>query len=201
MNNLDSQTLTTLVILAVLIVLALAAWLSHRRRQSQDLQQRFGSEYGRAIDAFGNRDKAEAELRSREKRVQALNIVPLVPADAERFAAQWVALQARFVDSPQGSLQEADRLVRDLMLRRGYPMGDFERRAADISVDHPGVVDHYRQAQAIAQRDRHDQADTEELRKAVVHYRALFDELLETQSPAEALADRRIPPRTLETRP
>ena len=201
MNNLDSQTLTTLVIVAVLIMLALAAWLSHRRRQSLDLQQRFGSEYGRAIDAFGNRDKAEAELRSREKRVQGLHIVPLVPADAERFAAQWVALQARFVDSPKGTLQEADRLVREVMLRRGYPMGDFERRAADISVDHPAVVDHFRQAQAIAQRDRHDQADTEELRKAVVHYRALFDELLETQTPVDASGHRRIPPRTLETRP
>ncbi|MEO8654705.1 MAG: hypothetical protein ABI409_11335, partial [Ramlibacter sp.] len=100
-----------------------------------------------------------------------------------RFGQEWKALQGRFVDNPKGVLVDADRLVRELMLKRGYPMGDFERRAADISVDHPSVVDHYRAAQAIALRDRRGEADTEELRKAVVHYRALFDDLLEVGQP------------------
>lgn len=200
MNNLDSQTWTLLVIAGVLIVLALAAWLTHRRRQSSGLQQRFGAEYGRAMDSLGSRDRAEAELRAREKRVEGLRIVPLAPADAEYFAAQWMALQGRFVDSPQGALQEADRLVRDLMLKRGYPMGDFERRAADVSVDHPAVVGHYRQAQAITQREQSGAADTEDLRKAVVHYRALFDELLEVNPRREAHAARPLRTRPMETR-
>jgi hypothetical protein len=103
----------------------------------------------------------------------------LAPEEAARFSQAWKTLQGRFVDNPKGVLIEADQLVRELMQLRGYPMGDFERRAADISVDHPAVVDHYRAAQAIAMRDRRGEADTEELRRAVVHYRALFDELLE----------------------
>lgn len=200
MNNLDSPTWTLVVIVGVLIVLALAAWLTYQRRQSSRLQQRFGAEYGRTMDSLGSRDRAEAELRAREKRVEGLRIVPLAPADAERFAAEWTALQGRFVDSPQGALQEADRLVRDLMLKRGYPMGDFERRAADVSVDHPAVVDHYRRAQAITRRERRGETDTEDLRQAVVHYRALFDELLEVNAGRDAHATRpsRTPP--METR-
>jgi sensor domain CHASE-containing protein len=179
MTNLDTNTLLVLSVLGALVVLAIVAWALQRRRQSERLQQRFGTEYTRAVEHLGDREKAEAELLARERRVERLHIQPLAPPDAARFAQEWKLLQARFVDDPHRTLADADRLVREVMLMRGYPMGDFERRAADISVDHPAVVDHYRAAHAIALRDQHDATDTEDLRKAVVHYRALFDDLLE----------------------
>jgi hypothetical protein len=167
------------VVVILLIVVGLAIWLQYRKRQSQRLQQRFGAEYGRAVHKLGSRTKAELDLKAREKRVARLDIAPLGQADAQRFTDAWEQLQRRFVDNPKGAVAEAAELVREVMLKRGYPMGDFERRAADISVDHPKVVENYRIAQAIAVRDKHGHADTEELRRAVVHYRALFDELLE----------------------
>jgi hypothetical protein len=178
-TNLDSGTLSVLAIVVVMVALALLAWLRPRTNQSERLQQRFGPEYTRTVDQLGSRDKAEAELLERQRRVKSLRIVALSPTDVARYALEWKLLQGRFVDSPRGALAEADRLVRELMLRRGYPMGDFERRAADISVDHPVVVDHYRAAHAIVLRDQRNEADTEDLRKALVHYRALFNELLE----------------------
>ena len=166
----------------VVVSLAVAAWLfSQRKKQSARLQQRFGPEYGRTVGELGGRTKAESELKAREKRVEQLSITPLAPAEATRFSQAWSALQGRFVDNPKGVVLQADQLVRELMLKRGYPMGDFERRAADISVDHPTVVEHYRAAQAIAARDVRGEADTEELRKAVVHYRVLFDEMLDVK--------------------
>jgi hypothetical protein len=174
------------VLVAALI--AAAAWISARsRKQSQRLQERFGPEYGRAVDELGGRTNAESELRAREKRVEGLNITPLVKADAARFALAWNTLQGRFVDDPKEVVLQADQLVRELMLKRGYPVGDFERRAADISVDHPAVVENYRAAQAIAVRDQRAETNTEELRKAVVHYRALFNELLEVGDIDEGL--------------
>lgn len=179
MTNLDTNTVLVLSVLGALVVLAIVAWALRRRRQSERLQQRFGTEYTRAVEHLGDREKAEAELLARERRVERLHIQPLAPPDAARFAQEWKLLQARFVDDPHRTLADADRLVREVMLMRGYPMGDFERRAADISVDHPAVVDHYRAAHAIALRDQHDATDTEDLRKAVVHYRALFEDLLE----------------------
>ena len=178
MNTMDTETLALLAVV-ILALAAVGAWLYSRKRQSDRLIQRFGPEYGRTVDELGSRTKAESELREREKRVEKFNIVPLAPEEAARFSSAWKGLQGRFVDNPKGVLVEADQLVRELMHLRGYPMGDFERRSADISVDHASVVDHYRAAQAIAMRDRRGEADTEELRKAVVHYRALFDELLE----------------------
>jgi hypothetical protein len=181
--NLNNQGLVIAAVI-VLVLVALAAWLWSRRKQSERLVQRFGPEYERTLHQHGDRTKAEAELRSREKRVEKLRIVPLSAADARQFAQSWRELQGRFIDNPKGVLLDADRLVRELMLRRGYPMGDFERRAADISVDHPSVVDHYRAAHTIADRDHRGEANTEDMRQAVVHYRALFDELLETGEPA-----------------
>jgi hypothetical protein len=171
----------TLIILAVLVVAAIAiiGAMLYRQRQSDRLKRRFGPEYGRAVSHLGSRAKAESELKAREARVERLRIVPLPAAEAARFNQAWMTLQGRFVDNPKGVLTEADQLVRELMLKRGYPMGDFERRAADISVDHPAVVEHYRAAQAIALRDQRGEADTEALRRGVVHYRALFQELLE----------------------
>lgn len=173
-----------LILAAVLIValIAVAAWASAQRRRKETLrlQQRFGPEYVRLVNEVG-RSKAEAELAAREKRVGTLDIVPLSTADATRFRQAWIAIQSRFVDDPKTSVVEADHLVYDLMAKRGYPMGDFERRAADISVDHPAVVSNYRAARAIALRDERGETTTEELRKAVVHYRALFQELLEVR--------------------
>lgn len=174
---------TTWVIVAlVVIALIVLAWrltLEARQRQSRRLQQRFGPEYARLLAERGDRTKTEAELRAREKRVEKLTIVALSPEDKTKFSDAWSALQARFVDNPESVVLEADRLVRDLMVKRGYPMGDFERRAADISVDYPRVVEAYRSARAIAVRAQAGEASTEELRKAVVYYRTLFAELLE----------------------
>ena len=179
----DWQLLGSVIIIALLALVAFFLW---RRNESQGLVDRFGPEYSRAVDELGSRPKAEAELRARAKRVAKLDIVPLTPAEAERFTREWRVIQGRFVDNPKGVLADADRLVRELMQKRGYPMGDFERRAADISVDHPNVVDHYRAAQAITTLERAGDADTEALRKAVVHYRALFDDLLEVRTDERA---------------
>ncbi|HJV60333.1 MAG TPA: hypothetical protein VJ743_05265 [Albitalea sp.] len=180
MDTIDPQTWNVIAGVVILALIAVAAW-AYTRKQSHQLAQRFGPEYGRTVDQLGSRGKAEAELRAREKRVEKLDIVPLTQTDATRFNDAWAGLQSRFVDNPKGVLIEADQLVRELMTKRGYPMADFERRAADISVNHPNVVNHYRAAQAIALRDQRGEADTEELRKAIVHYRALFQELLEVQ--------------------
>jgi hypothetical protein len=168
----------------VIALLAFGVWFfSQKKKQSERLQQRFGAEYGRTVGELGGRTKAESELKAREERVEQLAITPLAPAEAARFSQAWNALQGRFVDNPKGVVVQADQLVRELMVKRGYPVGDFERRAADISVDHPAVVENYRAAQSIAARDARGEADTEELRKAVVHYRVLFDEMLEVGKP------------------
>jgi hypothetical protein len=185
MNAIPTNTLILAVVLIVAVA-AIVAWVVMQRQRTQRLRQRFGPEYTRTVDEFGGRTKAEAELTKREQRVARLTITPLAPADAARFSQAWNALQGRFIDNPKGVVGEADRLVRELMVRRGYPMGDFERRAADISVDHPAVVTTYRAAQAIAVRAERGEADTEEFRKAVVHYRTLFDELLEVQPTSTA---------------
>jgi len=172
------------VLLVVAVVAAIFLIIRERRKtQSRHLQQRFGPEYSRVVQTIGDREKAEAELQAREHRVERLQLVILPAAEASRFAQAWETLQARFVDNPTGVVGEADRLVRELMLKRGYPMGDFERRAADISVHHPLVVENYRAAQAIAARNLRGRTSTEDLRKAVVHYRALFEDLLEVGGP------------------
>src|SRR5947208_16810583 len=173
----DTQMWIVLVAVLVGIIIFLVAYLYLERKRSRDLQTRFGPEYDRTLNKHRNDRAAEAELKPREERVKKLHIIPVSPADGARFSEAWRSLQNCFVDSPRAAVEDADQLVRELMEKRGYPMGDFERRAADISVDHPQVVDNYRAAQAIAERDKRGEADTEALRKAVVHYRALFDEL------------------------
>jgi hypothetical protein len=195
----DSDLLLTLAILLLLAAIGIA--LLARRRRSHGLARRFGPEYERTVERTGSRGKAEADLLARERRVARLDIVPLAAHEAQRFRMEWQALQARFVDSPRLAVGEADLLVRDVMLRRGYPMGDFESRAADISVDHPQVVEHYRAAHAIALRDQREPGDTEALRQALVHYRALFSELLEdaaqpAASPRRATEEQRKPERS-----
>jgi hypothetical protein len=194
MDTITTQTWIILAGVLVLLLFAFGAWVSYQKKQSHRLQQRFGPEYGRTVDELGSQTKAESELKAREKRVERLHILPLAPSDAARFSEAWKILQGRFVDDPKGVFVQADQLVRELMLKRGYPVGDFERRAADISVDHPGVVDHYRAAQAIAMRNERGEADTEELRKAVVHYRALFNELLEVSEAKQEV----VPPAQME---
>jgi hypothetical protein len=176
--NTVSPNFIVIAIILIAAAIAVVAWLVAQRQRSVRLKRRFGPEYDLAVSEFHSRTKAEAELLKREKRVARLTIAPLSSADATRFSQAWNALQSRFIDNPKGVVGEADLLVRELMTKRGYPMGDFEHRAADISVDHPSVVSNYRAAQAIAARDANGEADTEELRRAVIHYRTLFDELL-----------------------
>ena len=192
METIDTQTWIILAAVVVLALIAVGAWFFYQKKQSYKLQGRFGPEYDRTVNELGSRTKGESELKAREKRVERLEILPLAPSEAARFSEAWQALQGRFVDNPKGVVVQAEQLVRELMEKRGYPMGDFERRAGDISVDHPDVVANYRAAQAIAVRDQKGTADTEELRKAVVHYRALFDELLEVREPRqEIIAEKR----------
>jgi hypothetical protein len=175
-----------LIVLLVVALLAVAGVLLMRRRHSERLVQRFGPEYDRAVHDLGSRGKAEAELDARSKRVRKFHISPLSAADAAQFSQQWTQVQARFVDDPHRALDDADRLVGQLMYKRGYPVADFDQSAADISVDHPRVVEHYRAAHAIALRDRQGGAGTETLRQAIVHLRALFAELLEVAPQAQA---------------
>ena len=177
MESFNTQTLAIVIAVAVILV-GFVAWLVYTRQQSTRLRERFGPEYDAAVKRLGSKAKAEAELRRREKRVANFEIVPLPPAEVTRFSQAWTRLQGSFVDDPKGVLIEADRLVRELLLKRGYPVADFELRAADLSVHHPVVVNNYRAAQRIVSLDQRGEANTEDLRKAVVHFRALFDELL-----------------------
>lgn len=173
------DTMVIIILVVAVLVIAAAALFYLQKRRTDNLRARFGSEYDRAIEGYGDRSRAEKILLEREKRVQKFNIRPLLPQDRERFALAWQDVQSQFVDDPRAAVAQADRLVTEVMNARGYPMGDFEQRAADISVDHPELVENYRIAHEIALSDRHGQASTEMLRKAMVHYRGLFEELLE----------------------
>jgi hypothetical protein len=169
------------VALVVLVVLAIAAvaLLLVRRQRSERLRQRFGPEYDRTVEAKEDQSAAEKELRQREQRREKIQVVPLVPAARERYMETWHRTQALFVDSPTEATRRADQLVTEVMRERGYPVEDFEQRAADLSVDYPRLVQDYRAARAIADRNDRSEADTEDLRQALVHYRSLFEELLE----------------------
>ncbi len=183
MHTTSTSTITIVVALIVLFAAAAIIWTSiHRKRQSERLRRQYGAEYDRVVQQLGSQSKAEAELRKREARVAKFTIIPLTQQEAARFAQAWSRLQARFVDNPSGAVADADALVKELMTARGYPVSDFESRASDISVDHPGVVDAYRAAQTIALKNSRGEADTEELRKAVMHYRTLFSDLLQVHA-------------------
>jgi hypothetical protein len=173
---------TTGLLLVVLIVVVIAgiAILYLQRRRSDALRKRFGPEYQRTVNQLGDERKAEAELNAREKRVRKLEIRELRPEEQAHFVESWKHAQARFVDEPSQAAADADLLVQDLMKARGYPIGDFNQRAADISVDHPEVVTNYRAARDIATRNNAGKATTEDIRQAMVHYRSLFDELLQS---------------------
>ena len=180
-------TTTAFLLVAVLVVAAVAAWYFLRERRSKELRSHFGPEYDRAIQEFGNRDRGENALVARQKRVEKLDIHSIPPAERDRFADDWRRVQSHFVDDPAESIHQADTLVCDLMRARGYPMSEFDHRADDLSVHYPHVVRNYRAAHQIALRQQSGQGDTEDLRKALVYYRNLFDELLE----AHVAGDRR----------
>lgn len=178
----DPKIIVAIVVVALIIVGA--ALMFRRKREGERLKDQFGPEYERQVrEAGGSRAKAEAELLKREKRVEKLDIKPLPPERRDAFAADWQQVQAKFVDDPERSIALADALVAEVMKARGYPVDDFEQRAADISVDHPGLVQNYRAAHDIAVRRAQGKADTEDLRSALIGYRSLFDELLHADVP------------------
>ena len=166
------------IVAAVVVVAAAVAWGALRARRTRTLREGFGPEYDRALEDHGDRRAAEEELRKRRDRRRGLDIRPLAPEARERYARRWTVTQRRFVDEPEGAVAEAHDLVVRVMRDRGYPVDDFEQRAADVSVDHPETVEHYRQAHAISVDSALGHASTEDLRKAMVHFRALFDDLL-----------------------
>jgi hypothetical protein len=170
-----------ITILVIVVIVVLVAVLLGQRRRSQRLQQQFGPEYQRTVARTGDQRTAEADLAAREQRRRELNIVALEPAARDRYLEAWRATQGRFVDDPAGATREADRLVAQVMRDRGYPVDDFEQRAADVSVDHPQVAENYRAAHAVYQANEQGLASTDDLRQAFVHYRSLFSELLEVE--------------------
>lgn len=180
---------TAIIIIIVLIVLLIIAAIiiGMRRRNTSRLKSRFGSEYDRTLEAAGGRGKAETDLLEREKRVKTFDLTPLTPEARREFAERWRVIQGRFVDNPGQAVAEADALTLDVMTARGYPMSEFDQRADDISVDHPGVVQNYRAARGIAVRNASGQASTEDLRQATVSYRDLFEELVgDGETPTDA---------------
>jgi len=184
---------TTYIIIAVVLVLVIVGLILGpvfaRRKRSERFQNQFGDEYDRTVKALGNEKEAQAELDERRKHVETLNIRPLSLKERERYLADWTAVQSKFVDEPGQAVGDADRLIMEVMHLRAYPVSDFEQRAADISVNYPDLVSNYRAAREIALKNEQEQADTEELRQAMIHYRSLFEELLETDTDAEAVLE------------
>jgi hypothetical protein len=171
---------TILLVLVIVVLLAAVGWLLVQRRKSDRLQSRFGPEYKRTLDNAGDRRAAEEELETRQRRVAELEIRPLSDADRQDYATRWRQVQANFVDEPRAAITDADGLIGEVMHARGYPVSDFNQQVADVSVDHASVVEHYRAAHEIASRRDDVTTQTEDLRQAMVHYRALFEDLLGT---------------------
>ena len=179
---------TVIAIVVGVIVLAAVGWLVWQRQRSEQLRSRYGPEYERTVTQVGDKRRAESELLKRQERVAQLDIRPLSAEQCTSYMQQWRTVQARFVDDPKGAVTEADRLVEDVMKNRGYPISDFDQRAADLSVHHPRVVENYRAARDIAHRHRRGEATTEDLRQAMVYYRDLFEDLLEDREHEELQA-------------
>ena len=178
LSELSGTEVFIVIAIAVLAVAGIAFWLLTRKRTAR-LRTKFGgAEYSRAVKEGGSQRRAEAMLDKRAERVERLQIRPLAAADRARFTESWSKVQARFVDGPGGAITDADKLLGDVMTTRGYPVSDFEQRAADISVDHPLVLENYRLAHESALRQTKGQASTEDLRMAMIHYRTLFEELV-----------------------
>jgi hypothetical protein len=172
--------IAAIVVIAAIAIAIVVARSANSRKRTARLKERFGPEYERTLGETGEQRAAEAELAARERRRDELNIVALSPQAREKYAANWRALQTAFIDNPSTAVADADRLVIEVMRERGYPIDDFDQRAADISVDHPAVVENYRAAHHISLSQQQGNVDTEEERQAFVHYRALFAKLLET---------------------
>ncbi|HXS94091.1 MAG TPA: hypothetical protein VN736_05755 [Candidatus Limnocylindrales bacterium] len=186
------MTTTGIVILiCVVVAIAVVAMVFLRKRRTQALRSHFGPEYQHAVREYGGQSKAEEALLARQKRREKLHIHPLSDVEKEHFSAKWHEVQARFVDDPPASIREADTLVTEAMLARGYPMTEFDHRAEDLSVDHPQEVKNYRAAHEIAQRQNKGEANTEDLRRALVYYRELFDDLLDVHHPVGSQGGRR----------
>ena len=168
-----------LIAAAAVLIVAMVAWGMMKRRQTKQLQSQFGPEYDRTVEAADSKRAANAELAARRDRREQLDIRPLSSAARERYIDQWQIVQAQFVDNPSGAVSSADQLIQSAMADRGYPVKDFETRAADVSVDHPDVVENYRQGHRLAQKTADGDGSTEDLRQAMRHYRALFDDLVE----------------------
>jgi hypothetical protein len=173
------STATWVILIIAIAAIAVAAWMYLHAKQTQRLKSHFGPEYDRVVDARGDVRRAEDELARREKRVEKFRIRHLNADECDRFADAWRIEQERFVDDPRVAVSRADELVQQAMRTRGYPVGDFEQQSADLSVDHPRVVEHYRAAHELALRDSHGEASTEDLRRAMKHYRSLFEDLLD----------------------
>lgn len=173
---------TTYIIIAVVLVLVIMGIIMGptfaRRRRTTKFQDKFGPEYDRTVQTMGTEKKAQTELNDRQKHVDSLDIRPLTNNERERYLADWTAVQAKFVDQPGQATIEADHLIMEVMQLRDYPVSDFEQRAADISVNYPDFVTNYRAARETAIRNEQHHAGTEDLRKALINYRSLFDELL-----------------------
>jgi hypothetical protein len=167
-----------LIALGVIVVLAVL-WIASRRRRTSELRDTFGPEYDRTVGSADRRRDAEAELAERRERREAIDVRPLTAAARDRYAAAWAQVQTRFVDDPATALRDADVLVIEVMRERGYPVERFDERADTVSVDHPEVVEHYRAGRRLAGLSEDGRASTEDMRQAVVHYRAMFDELLD----------------------
>jgi hypothetical protein len=180
------------IVIAIVAVAVVAGivWAAMRARRTQTLREGFGPEYDRAVADAPSKHEAEAELEERRKRREELDIQPLTPAARDGYLSEWQTTQASFVDDPGEAIGEADSLIQRVMRERGYPVEDFDQRTADISVDHPDVVNNYRAAHGIATAHERGKASTEDLRQAMVHYRALFSELLEAREPERAETSR-----------
>jgi FtsZ-interacting cell division protein ZipA len=174
----DPKILTAVIVAVVAILAVVAVLLVTRRRKTEHLKQKFGSEYDRVVQQHGDPQRAETVLAEREKRVSHLQLRTLPEPERESYAQQWAAVQRQFVDDPKAAVNQADRLVTNVMNARGYPMSEFNQRADDISVNYPNAVGNYRAAHDIVVRHGKGQSSTEDLRKAMVHFRSLFDELL-----------------------
>ncbi|HYH05501.1 MAG TPA: hypothetical protein VEK11_00440 [Thermoanaerobaculia bacterium] len=174
--------------LAVLIVVGLIA-RGARRGRTESLREKFGNEYDHAVQQAGNRKRAEQELIARTHEVKKYNVVPLSASDRERFRADWQRVERHFLERPTTAVVEADELVADIMRVRGYPMGDFDRHAADLSVTHPSVIEHYRAGHKVIEGAAPGSASTEDLRQAMLHYRSLFDELIDDRIGNDVVAD------------
>jgi hypothetical protein len=179
----DTELLTSLLIIAAIAIAALGTWYYYRRRASENLKERFGPEYDTRVRQFDSPKRAEEELTPRQRRVSHYHIVPLPRVDREKYRETWTVVQRRFVDQPEKAVIDADQLVQEVMEKCGYPIRNFDEAAADLSVDHPDVVENYRSANRTAERSRLSAADTEELRQAMVYYRALFGDLFEDEAP------------------